>query len=289
MSLHTHANDMAQFSFIASDLAPGDLRSTEFDTSNIEVSRITSLDDPLFEIAYEQLWAQFGAANEVESREVLGRRMSWDAAVPRSGLAMRYDLLLVQCRGQFVAVRDHTAIADATGVDVHLSHLLIDPSWRRGGLAGWLRALPIQTARGCLERAGFDPTAPITIAAEMEYPDGVDEARNIRLKAYGRAGFKKVDPAVVRYHQPDFRAPEEIDATGGPVPLPFQLIIRRVGREEQAVVTGIEVRTLVERFYHMYGQEFRESDMAVVWRQLDGYPAAEERVALIPPTQEAAA
>lgn len=285
MNFASHANDMAQTSFIPSDLAPGDGKSAAFDVSSVEVVRVSAGDDPLFEAAYARLWEQFGAADEIETREVLARRLAWDPALPRDGLAMRYDLLLVRDRaGGFVATRDHTAIADASGVVVHLSHALVDPAWRRTGLAGWLRALPIQTARGCLERAGFDPDLPITLCAEMEYPDGKDEARAIRLQAYERAGYRKIDPAVIDYHQPDFRPPDAIDASGGPVPLRFQLIIRRVGRETEEVISGAEVWSIVHRFYSMYGQECRPADMAPLWAELGAYPEPDARITLLPPS-----
>lgn len=285
MNFPAHANDMAQTSFILSDLAPGDQKSAAFDVSSVEVARVSSGNDPLFEVAYARLWEQFGPADEIETRAVLGRRLAWDPAQPRDGLAMRYDLLLVRDRvGAFVAARDHTAIADASSVVVHLSHALVDPAWRRSGLAGWLRALPIQTARECLARAGFSTTVPITLCAEMEYPDGHDEARSIRLRAYERSGYRKVDPAVIDYHQPDFRPQEVIDASGGPVPLRFQLIVRRVGRESEEVISGAEVRAIVHRFYTMYGQECRAADMAPLWKQFADYPVPESRIALLPPT-----
>jgi hypothetical protein len=239
----------------------------------------------LFDLSYARLWEQFGASNEIETREVLARRLAWDASRPRDGFAMRYDLLLVRDHtGAFVATRDHTAIADAARVVVHLSHALGDPAWRRSGLAGWLRALPLQTARACLERGGLSSNVPITLCAEMEYPDGQDEGRAIRLRAYERAGYKKIDPAMIDYHQPDFRPSEVIDQSGGPVPLRLQLIVRRVGREYEDAVSAEEVRTIVQRFYSMYGQECRATDMAPLWAQLATYPAPDTRIALLPPT-----
>src|SRR5260221_2463829 len=275
---------MARFSFIAEDLAPGDAKSAALDTAGLEIARVSARDDPLFETTYARLWEEFGAAHEIESRDVLARRLAWDAAQPRAGFAMRYDLLLVRSAGEFAAVRDHAAIADARGAVVHLSHVLVDPAWRRSGLAGWMRALPIQTARGCLARAGFSADAPITLIAEMEYPDERDEMRAIRLKAYERAGFKKLDPAAIDYHQPDFRTPAAIDASGGPKPLRFQLIVRRVGRENETHLGGAEVRANVERLYHMYAQEFRPQDMDGVWRRLANFPTPDTHIALLPPT-----
>ena len=35
----------------------------------------------------------------------------------------------------------------------HIGHVIVEPEWRRTGLAGWLRALPIETARECVRRA----------------------------------------------------------------------------------------------------------------------------------------
>lgn len=276
---------MDAFVFAPEDLAPGDGKSTGFDPATVRVDRVTSREDPLFEFAYERLWAQFGAANEIETRDVLGWRLTWDPAQRRDDLALLYELVLVRdLEGNFVAARDHTAIADEAGAVVHLSHALVDPAWRRGGLAGWLRAFPIQTARRCLAGAGLSSELPITLAAEMEYPDGIDEARNIRLRAYGKSGYRKVDPSRVQYHQPDFRPVEEIDASGGPVPIPFQLILRRVGRETAESLSGAEVRRLVTNIYRMYGQACRPQDMAIVWRQLDSYPPADETIALVPPS-----
>src|SRR5262249_33753783 len=158
-------------------------------------------------------------------------------------------------------VRDHTVVAtERYGLPeavVHLSHALIEPPARRTGLAGWLRAWPLQTARATLAAAGLPVTAPITLVAEMEHPDSnVD--RMVRLQAYEKAGFQKIDSSAVHYFQPDFRPPERIDASGGPRPLPFGLIVRRVGRECDEFVRGAEVRKLVECLYTMYGTSFRE-------------------------------
>jgi hypothetical protein len=168
---------------------------------------------------------------------------------------------------------------------VHLSHVLVDPAWRRTGLAGWLRAWPIQAARACFAAAGLAADSPITLVAEMELPDAGFPHRMIRLKAYEKAGFLKVDPAQVRYFQPDFRPPAEIDASGGPWPLPFCLILRRVGRERDQAIPGTEVRQIVECLYQIYGTGFRARDMAAVWSTLTGYPAGHASVPLLPPTE----
>jgi hypothetical protein len=262
--------------FPVSDLAPGDRRSATLDLSPFQFDRIRTFDDPLFESGYAQLWAAFGASNEMERRETLALRFS---LAPR----LLYEMILVRRDGEFVAVRDHTAIRAGDGGQavVHLSHNLVTPAARRTGLAGWLRALPIQAARECL--AGRD--GPVTLVAEMEYDDERDANRAIRLRAYEKAGFVKIDPHFLDYHQPDFRAPAEIDATGGPHPMPFQLLVRRVAREDERTITGLEIRTLVQALYDIYGPQFRPQDMAHPLLNVTRLPEPEVSVALVPPTQ----
>jgi hypothetical protein len=168
---------------------------------------------------------------------------------------------------------------------VHLSHVLVEAAWRRTGLAGWLRAWPIQSARACLAAAGFPAASPITLVAEMEHADPDFPNRLVRLAAYEKAGFKKVDSALLKYFQPDFRSPHEIDSSGGPRPLPFGLVLRRVGREEEQLIRGAEVREIVECLYRMYGTGFREHDMAAVWRYLRDLPEEEATIPLAAPTR----
>jgi len=275
--------------FIPADLAPGDAKSLELDRRGLDVARVLSSHDLLFALAYEKLWNEFGPSQEMESREVIERRLAWHPATKQGDCWLRYELLLVRRQGQFVAVRDHTAVAtEKRGIPqaiVHLSHVLVDAAWRRTGLAGWLRAWPVQTARACLVASGLRADSPITLVAEMEHPDPQMHSRLTRLAAYEKAGFKKVDPTAVNYSQPDFRPPRQIDASGGPRPLPFGLIIRRVGREEEQVIRGAELREIVECLYQMYGAAFREQDMAVVWRSLRDYPADNAEIRLVAPTR----
>ena len=262
--------------FHPSDLALGDAKSAGLDVSAFQFDRIRGIDDPLFAIAHAELWAEFGAKNEMERRETLALRF---ALAPR----ILYEMILVRRAGEFIGVRDHTAIVsrDGTQAVVHLSHNLLAPAARRTGLGGWMRAFPIQTARECL--AGKN--APVTLAAEMEYDDGSDPQRAIRLRAYEKAGFVKIDPLLVDFHQPDFRAPAEIDATGGARPVKFQLVIRRVGRELETTIRGTEIRALVQSLYDIYGPQFRPQDMAHPLLDLARLPANDAVVSLLPPTQ----
>jgi GNAT superfamily N-acetyltransferase len=260
-------------------LAPGDHKSASLDPAQFQWTRIRSIADPLFEAAYTALWNEFGAAHEMETREVLSARF-------RQGPSMRYEMVLAQRDGVIAAIRDQTAIWFEGEVIVHLSHLLVAPGWRRSGLAGWMRTVSILTARDIASEHG-QPDATITLVGEMEYDDGTDPRRTVRLTAYERAGFLKIDPASIRYFQPDFRPPTAIDASGGPRPLPFQLILRQVSREHERAISGAKVRRLVRALYAMYGAQFRPQDMSHPALSLAGYPADDARIPLVPPTAPA--
>lgn len=272
---------------IPGDLAPGDCKCLERDWSDVELARVESADDPGFDIAFGALWAEFGAKGEIEQAAVLSRRLHWHGQLQENGYGLRYRLMLVTSGGKFVAVRDHTAIVpkDEDAAYVHLSHNLVSPEWRRTGIAGWLRALPIQTARHGLAALGKPESSPITLVAEMEYPDPAVEATAIRLGAYEKAGYLKVDPSRIDYVQPDFGSPEQIDLAGGPKPLPLTLMVRRVGRETETLITGREVKSIVTALYKMYECTFRARDMAEVWKTLDGYPPDDEVITLVRPTE----
>jgi len=253
------------------DLCPGDARSADLDLAAFDVRRIRAADDPYFERAYGYLWDEFGARHEMERVETLEARF-------RLAPEMIYEMVLVEKEGVFAAARDHTVIPCEGATVVHLSHNLVAPDFRRSGLAGWMRAFPVLSARECR------PGAPITLAAEMEYDDGRDSQRAVRLRAYERAGFLKVDPSRVDYHQPDFRSPEEIDGAGGPRPVRFQLLLRRVGREGDSTISGRRLKEIVAALYRMYGAQFRPRDMAHPKLDVSKYPGDEERIALVPPS-----
>ncbi len=273
---------------IPSDLAPGDIKSLEGDWSSIELHRVQSADDPDFDLAFGALWAEFGARSEVEQPTVLSRRLLWNGDKLVDGFALRYRLLLLKSQGKLAAVRDHTAIVRSGQEEaiVHLSHNLIAPEWRRSGLAGWLRALPIQSARNCLVEQGRSSASPIILVGEMKSLDPADPSSYARLKAYEKAGYLLIDPRRVRYLQPDFRAPDEIDLTGGARPLSLSLIVRRVGRESELTISGAEVRPIVEAIYQVYGETFRRCDLAPVLASLENYPAPHETIELLPPTSD---
>jgi len=277
---------MLQDWMIPADLAPGDMKSLQRDWSGIELQCVESADDPGFDTAFGALWAEFGASSEVEQPTILSRRLLWNGDRLVEGCALRYRLVLLKSGGKLAAVRDHTAIVrdGIEGAIVHLSHNLIAPEWRRTGLAGWLRALPIQTARNCLAAQQRPVWSPITLVGEMKILSRDDPSSFGRLKAYEKAGYLMIDPRRIHYLQPDFRPPDEIDLGGGPRPLSLGLIIRRVGRERELTISGAETFSIVEALYRMYGKTFRRRDMAAVLASLEGYPASDEVIDLLPPT-----
>jgi hypothetical protein len=182
-----------------------------------------------------------------------------------------------------VAVRDHSVIVPLAEPDlptvVHLSHALVDPAARGRGLGAWLRALPLATARDCAASAGAAGRR-VTLVAEMEPYDARTFERVSRLRIYGRAGFRAIDPDAVGYRQPDFRPPAVIDATA-PSPLALTLLVRRVAAEHEEALPGAELRGLVRALYTMYGAHLRAGDMAPLWARVAALPDAGERVRLL--------
>lgn len=276
---------------VPTDLAPGDARFADFDFGPFTLHLIRSSSHRLFDEAYRKLWDEFASHGAMEQRDVIVSRLQWKPEQPFGAWSYLYRIIAVVKDDKIVAVRDCTAIRDGRDdpqrIYVHLSHVLVDKEHRGGGLAGWMRAFPVQIARQCFTSAGGEGAPLITLIAEMEYEMPGDPMSGKRLGSYEKAGFLKVDPSQIRYYQPDFREPHEIDATGGPNPLPFQLIVRRVGRERETQVTAGDVRRMVWSLYNMYSLNFRPRDMAAAVRSLDRYPPPETVVRLIPPTATA--
>ena len=281
--------------WIPTDLAPGDQRARRLDVCGLTLRAVSAVEDPAFAPAYRFLAETFGPSAALERVDVLAQRFAWPAHVQADGWTLQYELLsIVDAAGNIAAVRDHTA-AVAPAVDgagpapqviVHLSHVLVAEGCRRSGLGGWLRALPLQLARDCLHASGrATDRAAITLVAEMEEPASGPGETPASLLAYAQAGFRKLDPAQISYYQPDFRLPEEIDRAGGPRPLPFSLVLREVGREDKAEVSGARARTLARALYRIYRDGCRAGDLAPLLDQVEkDYPPAGERVRLVAPS-----
>ena len=283
---------------MAADLAPGDGRSADLDVRAFCVEGIPVASHPLFSETYGVLWQEFGSGGEMEREEIIAARLRRSLSTDADGWTLCYQLLAVHDPEGWAAVRDHTVVlppAERNGasspVVVHLSHLLVAPRWRRRGLAGWMRAMPLQAARDCQRASpGFPDGGAVTLVAEMEPLLPGRPERAARMLAYGKAGFRQVDPSAVRYFQPDFRAPAVIDATGGPCPLPMDLVVRRVGREGEQSMDGAEARAMVDSLYRVFAADCRACDMEPLRQQLRcHHPPPGERVALLSPRELSAA
>lgn len=279
---------------IAGDLAPGDRRAAGFDWTRVVVRRVSGADDPEFAPAYDRLWAEFGARGEMERRSVIEARLGWDPRRPAGGVALLYEILVVRCGDALVAVRDHTAVLrvdDPTAPAVlHLSHVVVEPAWRGSGLAAWLRAFPLQTARRCAAAAGREssagtpsPAAGVVLVAEMEHPDPGDPATMLRLGAYERAGFRKVAPDVLPFRQPDFRPPDAL-AGSTPVPVPLALVVRRVGREAETTMPVAEVAAVTDAVYAVYGMHVPPHALEPLARDVRAALRGRVSVPLVAPT-----
>jgi GNAT superfamily N-acetyltransferase len=276
--------------FRPADLAPGDAGITSGSWSRISVRSVRSREDPDFTDVFARLWAEFGVRGEMEHPEVIAGRLAWDPAAPLRNAALLYELLVLRQADEIVAVRDHTAVvrldehgrARAEPTVVHLSHALVEPAHRGSGLAGWLRALPLDAARRCAEAAGR-VGAPIILVAEMEHPDPSDAAGMTRLRSYERAGFRKIDPAAAPYNQPDFRPPALLEGQT-PVSLPLALIVRRVGAEGEDTMPAAEVAAVVQSIYAVYAVHLAPQAVEPLRAAAAAWTARDEPFRLVAPT-----
>lgn len=272
------AEPSSRYDWIVGDLAPGCDQDEAILGVDLEAKRVASAAAPEFASAYAELWNAFGAAGEMEPERMIRARLGRGAHAAQPGWCVLYELAAVERAGRLVAVRDMNAVArvepGTAFAVVHLSHVLVTPALRGRGLAAWLRAFPLQTARRALAAVGAPVDSPVTLVAEMEHPDEPDVARLHRLRSYGRAGFRAIDPRGLDYRQPDFREPAEVDAAGGPRPIPMRLVIRRVGREAETTMPWGEVLAIVESLFRMYALDFRWSDIAPLWERQCARPLA---------------
>jgi hypothetical protein len=241
----------------------------ERETRKYDVESIEHPDHPDFHAAYQVLWDAFGAAGEMESEAVIRRMLEDDPLAPLpSGTYARFFLLVARDRatGAIRGVRDGRVLVNpAYAPDlclVYLSHIFMLPEARGSVLTYWLRIAPLDLAVTYLHHlhqhgkiALPQPEAPgryfgmrVDLAAEMEYFSPEDRLSLQRILFYGRGGFDVIDPRHFPYRQPDFREPALIAATGDR-PVPFMLLLRRVGREREARLPIDEARAVMQLLY----------------------------------------
>jgi len=269
------------------DLAPGDSKPHPNLSEGIGLHIVESPGDPLFDLAFRLLDEEFADAGEMETREVLEKRLLWHPSRPANGCRLLYRIMMLFVDDECVGLRDHTAILrdDFPDVVVHLSHVLVLPKWRRKGLATILRTLPMATAKECARLSGRSG-APVTLFCEMEPLDLTIPANRIRRLSYGKAGFLSAG-SHLGYSQPDFRAPALIYADPqGTRPVPFDFLLRRAGREDETTVPASAIVGYVELIYAMYGVGFRQQDMRPCLRWLADFKTRPDQFyPLFPPTE----
>lgn len=208
------------------DCAPRERDQVAAAAARLRVAAIVDPDAPAFQRAWDLLATEFLDRGELEDAAVLAgflRAGLLEYAPHQSG---SYHLIAAWHGDQLVGVRDcYVDIDTRRGVAlVSLAHCLVVPAWRRRGLAPLLRALPLALGRHVV-RARVGHELPTLVVAEMEPVDPADPATLVRLIAYGRSGFRALDPRRVPYAQPELRP----HATN--LGLPMLGVVRTVGIE----------------------------------------------------------
>jgi hypothetical protein len=279
----------------------------ERETRKYEVESIEHPDHPDFERAYRVLWNGFGATGEMEPESVIRQMLLADQTVPLpSGTYARFFLLVARDRvsGAIRGVRDGRVLVNpAYAPDlclVYLSHIFMLPEARGTVLTYWLRIAPLDLAVSFLHTLHLRgklalpaPDAPgkyfgmrVDLAAEMEYFSPEDKLSLQRILFYGRGGFDAIDPRHFPYRQPDFRDKALIGETGDH-PVPFMLLLRRVGREREARLpideAGAVMRLLYDDFAEFCEPKHLASSLDVVLGRLEDRRArGKNDVALLP-------
>ncbi|MDB4946138.1 MAG: hypothetical protein JWP97_5672 [Labilithrix sp.] len=240
----------------------------ERETKAFEFWSITSPDHPDFEKAYQLLWNAFGPQGEMERASAIKQFLVDDSYEPTpTGTYIQYFLLVAKDRaGNIRGVRDGSVLVNPGYAPslcvVYLSHIFTVPEARGTVLSYWLRIAPMELAMSYLKelvaRGKIEvplPDAPakcygmtIDLAAEMEYFSPEDRISWQRILFYGRGGFDAIDPQHFPYLQPDFRDPEVVKQTGDR-PMPFMVLLRRVGRERRALLPIDEARAVMKLLY----------------------------------------
>jgi len=263
-------------------------------------------DHPDFERAYQILWDTFGPPGEMEPQHAIRNFLLEDPFEPLpSGTFIRYFLIIAKDRdGNLRGVRDGSVIYNPKWspdlCTVYLSHIYVLPEARGTVLTYWLRIAPVELAleylfqlhqRGLVnlplpDQPGRYFGVKLNLAAEMEYFSPDDRLSLQRILFYGRGGFDVIDPRHFPYRQPDFRDPADIEATGNR-PVPFMLLLRRMGRERQARLpideARVTMRLLYDEFASFCPPEFLQNSLDIVLQRLeDRREKGKPDVALLP-------
>jgi hypothetical protein len=277
----------------------------ERETRKYEIWEIASPDDPDFPAAYQLLWEAFGPSGEMEREEAIRSFLAEDSYEPVStGTFIRYFLLVARDReGNVRGARDGSVLINPAYapdlVVIYLSHIFMMPEARGSVLSYWLRISPVEIAMQYLADLHAlgkltlpSPEAPgkyfgmnVDLAAEMEYFTPEERLSLQRIVFYGRGGFDAINPRHFPYRQPDFRDPEVIRQTGNQ-PMPFMVLLRRMGRERFATMPIAEGKAVLRLLYDDFAchcaPEFLENSLQVVLDRLDERAKRKSYVELLP-------
>jgi hypothetical protein len=278
----------------------------ERESRRYEFIEIEHPDHPDFQRAYRILYDTFGPQGEMEPEHAIRKFLLDDAYDPLpSGTFIRYFLIIARDReGNLRGVRDGSVIYNPKWAPdlctVYLSHIYVLPEARGTVLTYWLRIAPVELAieylfqlqqRGLVElplpdQPGKYFGVKLNLAAEMEYFSPDDRLSLQRILFYGRGGFDVIDPRHFPYRQPDFREPAEIAETGHR-PVPFMLLLRRMGRERQARLpldeAMVTMRLLYDEFACFCTPELLQHSLDIVQKRLyERRERGKHDVALLP-------
>jgi hypothetical protein len=277
----------------------------ERETRRYEIFSIESPSDPDYSAAYQLLWDAFGPTGEMEREEAIRSFLQDDSYSPTpSGSYIRYFLLVARDRDGIVrGARDGSVLINpAYAPDlcvIYLSHIFMMPQARGTVLSYWLRISPVEIAMqymadlhalGKLQLPLPDNAArnfgmKINLAAEMEYFTPEERLSLQRILFYGRGGFDVINPRHFPYRQPDFRDPEVIRETGNR-PMPFMVLLRRMGRERLATMPIEEARAVMRLLYDDFAchcaPEFLGNSLQVVLDRLEERRKRKSYVELLP-------
>ena len=277
----------------------------ERETRQFEFSEILHPEDPGFAEAYRALWDAFGPHGEMEREEAIRQFLLEDSYEPTaSGSFIRYFLIVARDqKGRLCGVRDGSIMVNPAYTPdlcvVYLSHIYMFPQARGTVASYWLRSAPLELTveyLGELHQRGKIqlpmPGSPgkyygmrVDLAAEMEFFSPEDRLSWQRILFYGRGGFDVVNPRHFPYLQPDFRDPEVIRATGNR-PVPFMILVRRLGQERQATMPIEEASGLMRLLYDDFAchcsPEFLENSLQLVLDRLAQRAERKNFVELLP-------
>lgn len=277
----------------------------ERETRKYELWSIESADDPRFKQAYDLLWGAFGETGEMEREEAVREFFTRDQYEPTpSGTFVRYFIVLAIDRdGNVRGARDGSVLINPTYAPdlcvTYLSHIYMVPEARGSVLTYWLRIAPVEIAvQYMADLQAFGkiqlplPNSPgkyygmrLNMTAEMEYFSPDDRLSLQRILFYGRGGFDVINPRHYPYRQPDFRDPAVIRETGNQ-PIPYMILVRRMGREKQATLPIQEARAIMKLLYDDFSchcsPDFLENNLQVVLDRLEERAKTKNYVELLP-------